>query len=67
MDSSEKVLLAEKAEKELRETESRRKQSLEQFKNWLKKHPYLKNTRQGIYAVHLFSIKQINHFIAFNR
>ena len=47
MDQRLKDLLQRKAEVELRETELRKKQSLEQFREWLKKHPYLKRTRQG--------------------
>ncbi|KAL7026267.1 hypothetical protein ACKWTF_013825 [Chironomus riparius] len=46
MDQRLKDLLQRKAEVELRETELRKKQSLEQFREWLKKHPYLKRTRQ---------------------
>ncbi|XP_070493952.1 retinaldehyde-binding protein 1-like [Chironomus tepperi] len=46
MDQQLSDLLQRKAEVELRETELRRKQSLEQFREWLKKHPYLKRTRQ---------------------
>lgn len=37
----------EKAENELRETESRKTQSLAQFREWINKHPYLKGVRQG--------------------
>lgn len=34
------------AETELRETESRKVQTLEQFKDWLEKHPFLVSTRR---------------------
>jgi hypothetical protein len=37
----------EKAKNELRETESRKSQSLEQFRAWINKHPFLSNVRQG--------------------
>jgi hypothetical protein len=37
----------EKAFVDLREDEARRVQSLEQFREWLEKHPFLKNARQG--------------------
>lgn len=37
----------EKAEKELRETDARKNQSLVQFRNWLSNHPFLKDVRQG--------------------
>jgi hypothetical protein len=39
--------LLKKAEIELRETEVRRKQSLQQMREWLKKHPFLRNCRDG--------------------
>ena len=37
----------EKALVELREDKARRVQSLEQFREWLAKHPFLSNVRQG--------------------
>lgn len=37
----------EKAKNELRETESRKRQSLQQFRELLQKHPFLKGVRQG--------------------
>ena len=37
----------EKAKNELRETETRKAQSLEQFRDWLSKHAFLKDVRQG--------------------
>lgn len=37
----------EKAKSELRETDTRKTQSLEQFRDWLSKHPFLKDVRQG--------------------
>lgn len=36
----------ETAEKELRETESRRTQTLQQFREWIEKHPFLLSTRR---------------------
>lgn len=39
------------AEKELRETESRRKQALEQIGEWLKKHPHIKKYPDGNFIV----------------
>lgn len=35
--------------KELREDESRRRQALEQFRDWIKKHPFIKSCRTGQY------------------
>lgn len=37
----------EKARIELREDESRKYQSLAQFRDWLSKHPFLSSVRQG--------------------
>lgn len=37
----------EKARVELREDELRKRQSLAQFRDWLSKHPFLKDVRQG--------------------
>lgn len=37
----------EKAEKELGENETRKSQSLDQFKGWIKIQPHIKNCRQG--------------------
>jgi hypothetical protein len=37
----------EKAKTELRETDSRKAQSLEQFREWISKHAFLKDVRQG--------------------
>lgn len=37
----------EKAKLELREDEKRKKQALEHFREWIQKHPYIKNIRQG--------------------
>jgi hypothetical protein len=39
--------LVEKALLELREDDSRREQSLAQFREWLAKHPFLSQVRQG--------------------
>lgn len=39
--------LQEKAKIELREDESRKEQSLEQFREWIGKHPFIKNCRTG--------------------
>lgn len=36
-----------KAKKELREDENRKKQALEHFREWIRKHPYIKQIRQG--------------------
>lgn len=36
----------ETAEKELRETESRKAQTLQQFREWIEKHPFLVSTRR---------------------
>lgn len=38
----------EKARDELREDDSRRAQSLVQFRDWLSKHPFLQGVRQGL-------------------
>jgi hypothetical protein len=37
----------EKARIELREDEFRKNQSLEQFRDWISKHPFLSCVRQG--------------------
>lgn len=37
----------QKARLELREEENRKKQALEHFREWIKKHPYIKEIRQG--------------------
>jgi hypothetical protein len=37
----------EKAKNDLGETESRREQSIRQFKEWLKKHPFIKYPEIG--------------------
>lgn len=37
----------QKARLELREEENRKKQALEHFREWIKKHPYIKQIRQG--------------------
>lgn len=42
-----KASLAKKAKEELFETDAEKKQALEEFRMWLKKHSYLKNTRSG--------------------
>lgn len=39
--------LQEKAKNELREDESRKQQSLEQFREWIAKHPFIKSCRTG--------------------
>jgi predicted RNA binding protein with dsRBD fold (UPF0201 family) len=54
MDRSKSELMR-KAESELRETESRKRQSLEQFKEWLRKHEYIRYSRQGEELIHRFS------------
>lgn len=36
----------QKARKELREDENRKKQALEHFREWIRKHPYIKQIRQ---------------------
>ena len=35
------------ARDELREEENRKKQALEHFREWIAKHPYIKQIRQG--------------------
>jgi hypothetical protein len=37
----------DKAEAELGETELRKSQALAQFREWISKHPFLNNVRQG--------------------
>jgi hypothetical protein len=37
----------DKARTELREDELRKNQSLSQFRDWLKRHPFLNGVRQG--------------------
>lgn len=36
-----------KAKDELRETDERKRQSIEQFRDWLSKHPFLNSIRKG--------------------
>jgi hypothetical protein len=47
----------EKAENELRETESRKSQALAQFREWINKHPYLKSVRQGKIYYRILAVK----------
>jgi len=35
------------AKEELREDENRKQQALQQFKDWIAKHPFVRNVRQG--------------------
>ena len=42
-----------KAVEEIREDESRREQSLEQFREWIAKHPFIKRVRTGEQLVEL--------------
>ena len=37
-----------RAKTELREEDSRKSQSLAQFREWLSKHPFIKKCRQGM-------------------
>lgn len=39
--------ILEKAKNELREDETRKQQALQHFREWLSKHPYIKEFRQG--------------------
>ena len=39
----------QKARLELREEENRKKQALEHFREWIRKHPYIKQIRQGTF------------------
>jgi len=45
-------MLSEKFRKialeELNEDDNRKKQSLQQFRDWIKKHPFIKSGRQGL-------------------
>lgn len=50
MDLDEKYKL--KAEVELREEDLRKKQALEQFREWLKKQTHIKNCRTGNFVSH---------------
>jgi hypothetical protein len=40
-----------KALVELREDESRKQQALKQFREWIDKHPSLRNSRQGWFRI----------------
>jgi hypothetical protein len=40
-------IFIKKAKEEVREDESRREQSLEQFREWIKKHPFISNVKTG--------------------
>lgn len=37
----------EKAKEELREDDTRKEQALEHFRQWIQKHPFIKDIRQG--------------------
>lgn len=37
----------EKARDELREDDTRKEQALQHFREWIAKHPFIKNIRQG--------------------
>lgn len=51
----------EKAKNELRETESRKEQSLEQFRDWLSKHPFLNDVRNDdIHLLQFLRAKKYN-------
>ena len=39
--------LQEKAKKEVREDEERKQQSLEQFREWIQKHPFIRDCPTG--------------------
>jgi hypothetical protein len=39
--------IVEQNKVDIRETELRKCQTLEQFREWLKKHPFIKSCRQG--------------------
>jgi hypothetical protein len=41
------------AKAELGEDDLKRQQSLEHFREWLSKHPYLQGMRQGLYNINL--------------
>lgn len=45
----------DKAKNELREDDLRKSQSLAQFREWIAKHPFLKNVRQGTLKKIFFS------------
>lgn len=51
----------EKAKEELREDETRKEQALEHFRQWIQKHPYIKDIRQGKKLDDLVYL----HFMAF--
>lgn len=42
------VELLEKVKIEINENDARRKQSLEHFREWIDKHPFLTNCRKGL-------------------
>jgi hypothetical protein len=53
---SDKFLI--KAREELREDDKRKQQALEHFRDWLGKHPFIKQIRQGkihVYCEIIFS------------
>ncbi|CAH1711245.1 unnamed protein product [Chironomus riparius] len=55
-----------KARKELREDESRKKQALEHFREWIKKHPYIKQIRQDdIFLLQFLRTKKYSMDLAF--
>lgn len=39
--------LVEQGKELIREDEARKQQALEQFRDWLNKHPFISNSRQG--------------------
>lgn len=47
MSGSSSVELSEKARDEVREDASRKEQSLQQFREWIAKHSFIKRCRTG--------------------
>jgi hypothetical protein len=47
MDILSPLELSEKAKNELFEDESKKQQSLEQFREWIRKHPFIKKCQTG--------------------
>lgn len=55
-----------KARKELREDDNRKKQALEHFREWIRKHPFIKEIRQGEKSSFVHVNRILTEFFAFS-
>jgi len=51
------------ARSELREEDARKEQALEHFREWIKKHPFITNVRQGNETCNRYSKKLISNVL----